>query len=393
MNRSRRRALMHLVSGTAGLLASGYVDRLAAQQPCADGSAAGTLTGTLPLSRVDGETQPFGVKIGGSGLDARLITDLSRLETNRLITPNDLAFIRTERPAAAARRPPPWTIAATGLLARNGVLTIDDLVRLSRPMGPHLLECSGNNNPANFGLMSVAEWDGVPLVEVVSRLQPAASASAVLIGGVDEEAQRSATSVPGASWVVPLAALDRLGAFLALRTNGEPLSPDHGLPVRLVVPGWYGCAWIKWVDRIRLVGKEEPATSQMQEFAGRTHQTARHDLASDYRAPAVQAAAMAIRVEKRRTEDGLYYRVVGILWGGDRRSDRLTIRFGVDNEWQPVSLCGPAPHPRLWRLWEYRWRPRARGLYSIALRIPDSSIPQRRLDSGYYLRQVRIDEL
>ena len=89
----------------------------------------------------------------------------------------------------------------------------------------------------------------------------------------------------GASWVLPIAALNSLGAFLAVRMNGEPLPPDHGMPVRLVVPGWYGCAWIKWVIAIRLVGADEPATTQMKEFAGRTHQTARHDLARDYVPP------------------------------------------------------------------------------------------------------------
>jgi DMSO/TMAO reductase YedYZ molybdopterin-dependent catalytic subunit len=175
--------------------------------------------------------------------------------------------------------------------------------------------------------------------------------------------------------------------------NGEPLPSDHGAPVRLVVPGWYGCAWIKWVDRIRLVGREEPATSQMKEFAGRTHQTARHALASDYRAPEIQAAAMPVRVEKRRTPAGLHYRVIGIAWGGDGALDRLAIRFGADDHWQPVSLCGPRPRTGLWRLWEFRWLPRSAGLYDIALRVPDPSIPQRRLDSGYYLRQVRIEEL
>ena len=51
--------------------------------------------------------------------------------------------------------------------------------------------------------------------------------------------------------------------------NGEPLSLDHGW-LYAVVPGWYGCAWIKWVDEVRLVGANESATSQMKEFAGRT---------------------------------------------------------------------------------------------------------------------------
>jgi len=260
-------------------------------------------------------------------------------------------------------------------------------------MGAHLLECSGNNNPANFGLISVAEWHGVPLAAIVSRLQPSPDATGILIAGVDHDGQRSSSSTPGASWVLPLAALDRLGAFLAVRMNGEALPLDHGRPVRLVVPGWYGCAWIKWVREIRLVGAAEPATSQMIEFAGRTHQSARHALASDYAAPEIQAAAMPVRVEKRRTAAGIHYRIVGVVWGGTRAIDRLAIRAGSSGEWDTFAICpAPARHA-IWSMWEYRWKPAAPGVYGLALKIPDPSVPQRRLDTGYYLREVRISDV
>ena len=169
-------------------------------------------------------------------------------------------------------------------------------------MGPHLFECSGNANPTNFGLMSVAEWDGIALTDVVSRLKPTAEATGVLIGGVDHIGQLSQRSIVGASWIFPLATLDRLEAFLAVKMNGEPVPADHGKPVRLVVPGWYGCAWIKWVNEIRLVGPEERATSQMVEFAARTHQTEPHRLARDFAPADIQTAATPVRVEKRKTE-------------------------------------------------------------------------------------------
>jgi DMSO/TMAO reductase YedYZ molybdopterin-dependent catalytic subunit len=386
---SRRVALASLASTSAAFLSGNYLERLAAQQPCVDAAAAGTLLGTLPLSRPDGEIQPFGVKLG-SGLDARQITDLSRLEPDRLITPNDAVFVRTERPAAAARRPRPWRIATTGLLARDGSVTTDDLAGDARAMGTHLIECAGNNNPANFGLIGVAAWDGVPLIDIVSRLRPTPAAAAVLVTGLDDEAGPSTTSVAGAAWILPLAALDRLGAFLALRMNGEPLPPDHGMPVRLVVPGWYGCSWIKWVTAIRLVGANEPATGQMKEFAGRTHQQARYELAREYQPPEIQAAAMPIRVEQRRRANAVHYRIVGIAWGGDRPFDRLAIRFGAQDAWKPVAMCGARPSGRGWRLWEYSWSPPAGGVYRIELRVPDRSVAQRRLDSGYYVRHVTV---
>ena len=332
------------------------------------------------------------MKLGGPGLDARLVTDLSTLAPDRLITPNRLAFIRTESPPAAAHHDP-WTIRASGLIADSRTLTIDDLTHRARSMGPHLLECSGNNNPANFGLMSVSDWDGALLSDVVSRLRPSAAATSVLVGGMDHEGQRSADSIGGASWVFPLASLDRLGAFLAIRMNGEPLSPDHGAPVRLVVPEWDGCAWIKWVNDVRLTAPDEPATSQMKEFADRTHQAGRPDLAKDYTPAGIQTAATPIRVEKRRGPAGIEYRIVGIVWGGDRPVDRLAIRFRADDAWTPFSIC-PAPKThRMWSLWEYRWKPAAAGVYEIALSVPDPSVLQRRLETGYYMRQVRVEEI
>ena len=273
-------------------------------QGCGADHALGRLVGTLPLSRPGGVVQPYGVKIGGRGLDARLNTDLSKLEPDRLITPTDQIYLRTECPPAVATHQGPWTITTSGLLAKPSIVRLDDVIRRARPMGAHLLECSGNNNPANFGLMSVAEWDGVPLLDLVDTLRPSPQATAVMVIGVDPD-QPSATSIPGASWVFALSTLDSVGAFLAVRVNGEPIPFDHGKPVRLVVPEWYGCSWIKWVVEIRLVDASEPATSQMREFAGRTHQTAVHDLAAAYAPAAIQTAATAIRVEKRQGPDGL----------------------------------------------------------------------------------------
>ena len=102
-------------------------------------------------------------------------------------------------------------------------------------MGAHLFECAGNNNPANFGLMSVAEWDGVPLTTIVSRLQPA-PAAALLVSGMDHAERSSADSISGASWIFPLASLLRLGAFLAVRMNRGHCRPITGQPVRLSCP-------------------------------------------------------------------------------------------------------------------------------------------------------------
>ena len=395
MSQTRRQILRTLAAaGAATLVEPGEVlARLAADVPCAGTTPGGELLGTLPLFRNRPQPQPFGVKISGQGLDARLITDLSILEPDKLITPNGLAYIRTEIPNAAANHQGPWTLDASGLIAQPATLKLDDLATLSKKMGPHLFECSGNGNPSNFGLMSVAEWEGISLAEVVARLKPTKAATGVLISGYDHIGQVSQRSIVGASWVYPLADLDKLGAFLATRMNGEPLPADHGKPVRLAVPGWYGCAWIKWVNEIRLVGPDEPATTQMVEFANRTHQAAPHKLAREYTPADIHTAATPVRVEKRKGPNGIDYRIVGILWGGTKPVDRLAIRFGKDQAATPFTVC-PAPKTHvMWSLWEYRWKPTVPGTYDISLEVPDKSVPQRRLNSGYYMRQVVITDV
>ena len=381
-------------AGAATLVEPGEaLARLAADVPCSALAAIGDVIGTLPLFRDRSQVQEFGVKYGGVGLDARLVTDLSILEPNRLITPNELAYIRTEIPAAAAAHQGPWTLDAAGLIAAPSVIKLDDLTSRSKAMGAHLFECSGNANPSNFGLMSVAEWEGIPLVDVVARLKPTKEATGVLVSGFDHIGQNSQRSIVGASWVFPLASLDQLGAFLATKMNGAPVPADHGKPVRLVIPGWYGCTWIKWVNEIRLVGPDEPATTQMVEFAGRTHQTEPHKLAAAYTPADIQAAATPVRVEKRRGPNGIEYRIVGIVWGGTKAVDRLQIRFRKDEPFVPFSVCPVPKTHTMWSLWEYRWQPNAPGTYDITLEVADQSVPQRRLKTGYYMRQVKIEQI
>lgn len=174
MHPTRRQVLGSLAAaGAATLVDPGQVlARLAADVPCTATGPAGELLGTLPLFRYRPQDQAFGVKYGGPGLDARMVTDLSLLEPGKLITPNHLAYIRTEIPAAAAAHTGPWTIEASGLLAKDGGLNLDAIAKQATRMGPHLFECSGNANPSNFGLMSVTAWEGIPLTSVAAGLRP-----------------------------------------------------------------------------------------------------------------------------------------------------------------------------------------------------------------------------
>jgi hypothetical protein len=205
----------------------------------------------------------------------------------------------------------------------------------------------------------------------------------------------SKTSVPGASWIFSRDDLNR--ALLAVRMNEVRLSRDHGSPVRLIVPGWYGCACVKWVTAIDVVEDDAVATSQMREFAGRTHQPfeqAAPDLrAREYVPAVIDTAAMPVRVEKWIADGRIFYRIIGIVWGGSKPTNALSIRFRPGQPWVRVDNC-PLPASTLtWSLWSHTWRPSAPGRHQIVLRVDDPSIRTRRLDVFFYVRDVEIDEI
>jgi len=337
-------------------------------------------------------TPPFGVLLG-SGLDARLFTDLAQLSAAlpaSPVTPNDRFFVRTAVPSTLARTDP-WSIRVGGLVHSPVDLGLAALEPLGGHGGRYLIECSGNSDQTNYGLMSVADWEGVPLGAVLDRVRPARESYRVLVSGVDEQASRPITSVPGASWIFSRDDLQR--AVLAVRMNGSPLPRHHGFPVRLVVPGWYGCACIKWVDRIELVPDDAPATAQMREFAARTHQAAGAEIARDFTPAVIDTAAMPIRVEKWLMNGRLAYRITGIVWGGSKPTDALSIRFRSGLGWAKVDDC-PLPASTLtWSPWAHTWRPESPGRYQIVLRVDDPSIRTRRLDIFFYVREIEIDEV
>src|SRR5262249_3692129 len=159
-------------------------------------------------------------------------------------------------------------VSVGGLVETPFELDVRDLVREADDLGVHLLECAGNSRAAHFGLMSAARWTGVPLERVLERIRLLRGATRVLVSGFDRHDVQDPASVPGASWIFGLDDIRRAGAFLATEMNGAPLRPDHGAPLRLVVPGWYGCTAVKWVNEIALVDDEAPATDQMREYAG-----------------------------------------------------------------------------------------------------------------------------
>ncbi len=390
----RRRFLQTAGASALALSAGdGWVARLLAQAAGCGDDARGELIRTLPLYGVGADEVPYG-QVLGRGLDARQYTDLSRLSPATLVTPTDDVFLRTtappDLPASDA-----WTVA---LLGPDGeplaTRPVSQLAAQATGQGTHVIECAGNSNPWNFGLMSAATFDGVRLSALLALAPRPAGAIGLLVTGHDHAIAETRQSLPGASWILPLDTLSADIAFLATGMNGAPLTRDHGAPVRLAVPGWYGCAWIKWVHTLQWIGPDTRSTTQMLEFAFRTDQDGIPMRAADYVPPRIDTAAMPVRVEQRRVDGRTEYRIVGVTWGGTAPVDRLLLRIGSRDAGRAVQVCPTGPSSnRTWSLWTHRWQPTEPGYYDLTLKAADPAVRTRRLDVSFYIRRVRIDEI
>ncbi|HYT24434.1 MAG TPA: molybdopterin-dependent oxidoreductase [Candidatus Polarisedimenticolia bacterium] len=374
-----------------GVLLAGF-DKLptlaAKMQAGADAFEGGKHLGNLDFA---GESRAPLDALIGSELDARLYSDLSRLTPENPIPPTERFYVRTCA-SHLLNSEKGWQIQLDGLVDKAATLSMADLKKGARPAGLHLMECSGNARATRFGMISVADWSGAPMSDLLELCKSKPQATSVVVSGFDSYSARSVTSLPGADWVFTVEQLKTSGAFLATEMNGQSLNKDHGAPVRLIVPGWYGCTSIKWVNAITLVDENFLATSQMQEFAGRTHQQGVPKLARDYRPATIDQAAMPIRIEKWFVDGRIKYRVVGILWGGSRPVKALEIRFNPEEDYVRVAHFSQTANDP-WCFWSHAWTPTTVGTYLIRLRVADPLVETKRLDSGYYVRSVEVTEI
>jgi DMSO/TMAO reductase YedYZ molybdopterin-dependent catalytic subunit len=350
--------------------------------------AGGEMLGIMPFAREG--TVPMNTAVGEE-LDGRLYTDLTSATPAQPVTAVGRFYIRT-RASSLLSEQEVQSIQLRGLTGAPLDVRVGDLRAKARPMGIHLMECAGNTRAGRFGLISVADWTGIPLAEVLEGVRSIPKDARILVSGFDRYASQSASSEPGASWIFSLDDIRATGAFLATGMDGQPLTRDHGAPVRLVVPDWYGCACIKWLNEIRAVPDSAEITPQMQEFAFRTMQPGSPKLAREYQAPAIDQSAMVTRVEKWRVGERIRYRVAGIMWGGTVPVKRLQIRFNPEEEYISVDEFQQSPNDP-WNFWSHSWSPAAAGTYLLRLRVAEPAMQTRRLDMGFYVREVDISEI
>ncbi|MFF0409330.1 sulfite oxidase [Kitasatospora sp. NPDC004745] len=257
---------------------------------------------------------------------------------------------------------------------------LEDLQDLPSTRISALIECAGNGRsfyasqqgqavpgtPWTLGGIGSASWRGVRLADVLRAAGLTRAAVDVLPAGLDPHYVTGGTDLGPVRRPLPVAkALDDV--LLAYEMNDEPLTPDHGAPVRLVVPGWVGIASIKWVGTIEVADHPlySPWNTDFYRLWG-----------PDY--PAAGTAPITTQVVKSAfelargavLEAGRGHRLHGRSWSGAAPVRTVEVSTDGGRNWRRADLRDE-PRAHDWTRWSVDWRPEGPGAYELRARATD----------------------
>jgi DMSO/TMAO reductase YedYZ molybdopterin-dependent catalytic subunit len=274
--------------------------------------------------------------------------------------------------------PDTWRLEVGGRVESPQSLGLADLKSMPAVTLPVTLECAGNgrarltprpiSQPWLVEAVGTATWTGVPLRDVVAAAHLRPGAAGLVFTGADHGVQGGEEQ----DYERGLTLLDALRpeVLLAYEMNGRPLEPQHGAPVRLLVPGWYGMASVKWLTRVTAVA--EPFQGYQQRVAYRYQQDADD--------PGEGVSRMRVRalmvppghpdfLTRARFVASGEVELAGRAWSGSGAVERVEV--GVDGIWDDAEL-GPPLGDFAWRGWRYRWQAEP-GDHVLSCRATDAA--------------------
>ena len=274
-----------------------------------------------------------------------------------------------------------WRLELDGAVGRPMSLSLDDLRRRANVTSAITFECAGNgralldprpvSQPWMHEAVGTGSWTGTPLAALLAEAEPDGDALEVVFTGLDRGVEGDEEQLYQRS--LPLA--EALGdeVLLAWDMNGGPLPPQHGFPLRLVVPGWYGMTNVKWLSRITVV--KEPFTGYQNARGYRFRQDE-----DEEGTPVTRMVVRALMVPpgipdfatRRRFAELGAHTLEGRAWSGHGAIEAVEVSSDGGATWAPAEL-DPAGSPRAWRRWTFSWEPRAPGDYELCCRATDSA--------------------
>ncbi|NEB03632.1 sulfite oxidase [Streptomyces sp. SID13726] len=298
------------------------------------------------------------------------------------LSPPGLHYVLTHYDIPYVPEGTPWQLTLDGRVHRPLTLTPSDLRAFPQVTTRVTLECAGNgralltprpvSQPWLVEAVGTAEWTGVPLRLLLAEAGVEDDAVDVVCTGADHGVERGVEQDYQRSLPVRVATGTEPEVMVAHTMNGAPLPPQHGLPLRLVVPGWYGMAHVKWLRRITVT--DTPFTGFQQTVAYRIRQEP-----GDEGEPVTRIAPRALLVPPGFPDFMSRTRVVrpgtvtleGRAWSGRAPVTRAEVSTDAGHSWHEAELEPDTGHRWAWRRWRLDWAARP-GEFVLSARATDA---------------------
>lgn len=298
-------------------------------------------------------------------------TALSDLEHG--LVPADRFYVRCNFPVPVID-PRSWRLELNGAFERPRTWTLDELTALSGVERTITLECAGNGRalmsptppgiPWSLGAVSTAQFGGIRVADLLAESRPGRGAVELVFTGADHGTVEPEGAIHY-QFNLDMATARMDGPMLAWTMGGRPLTPEHGFPVRLVVPGQYGMRSVKWLTSITAV--EQPFGGH---FARKYRYRGERGLPDETPVGPMRVRSLFTwppdgeRVEQERIT------LKGIAWSGAGRVTAVEVRIG--GSWISARL-GRQPDEGGAVTWTLPWSPEAPGLHVLEVRATDEA--------------------
>lgn len=317
------------------------------------------------------------------------------------ITPTKSFYIRTHFPIPRIDRNE-WYLRIEGEVEKPFEIDYEQLLELKSSKIPATLECAGNNRSflepkvkgVQWGLGAVgnAEWTGVPLSILLSRAGIKSSAREIIFEGADRGILDDPKSPRGEIHFARSIPLNKAAdVLLAYKMNNAELPPEHGFPVRAIVPGWFAVASIKWLQRIIVTDKPFNGYYQTLDYAFWTRD------GDNARLTPLSKLEIKAQIAQPKTGDTIpanaNVRIHGAAWTGSGEITKVELSTNGGSSWAAAKLVGDSK-PGAWRLWEFDWKtPSNAGKAVLTARATDSTGQTQPLDRDWDRGTYMINHL
>jgi DMSO/TMAO reductase YedYZ molybdopterin-dependent catalytic subunit len=274
-----------------------------------------------------------------------------------------------------------WRLEVDGAVDKPLTLDLDAVRNRAAVTEPITFECAGNgralldprplSQPWLLEAVGTGAWTGTSLAALLAEAGVADDAIEVVFTGLDRGVEGDVEQ----SYQRSLLVADALAAdvLLAYDLNGAPLPPQHGFPLRLVVPGWYGMTNVKWLTRITVV--TEPFTGYQNARGYRLRQTPDED-----GTPVDRMVVRSLMVPpgipdfatRRRFAQDRLQTISGRAWSGTGGIEAVEVSDDGGTTWQAAGLTA-ATGPLAWRGWSFGWQPDGPAEYELCCRATDAA--------------------